>query len=54
MALCEAKIYNYLKKINENDRVFEREGYKINSYIGENGKITMKEFQDLGKIILDK
>ncbi len=54
LSLCEAKIYNYLRKLNENDRVFEREGYKINGYIGENGKITKKEFQNLGKIILDK
>ncbi len=54
MALCEAKIYNYLRKIIENDRTFEREGYKINGYVGENGKILMQEFQSLGKIILDK
>ena len=54
LALCEAKIYNYLRKLYENDRVFEREGYIINGYIGENSKITKQEFQKLGKIILDK
>lgn len=54
IAMCEAKIYNYLRKIKENDRVFEREGYKINGYLGENGKIRADEFEKLGKIILDK
>lgn len=54
MAFCEARIYNCLRKLRENDRVFEREGYRINGYIGENGRIMLKEFQNLGKIILDK
>lgn len=54
LSFCEARIYNSLRKLRENDRVFEREGYRINSYIGENGRIMAKEFQNLGKIILDK
>lgn len=54
LALCEAKIYNYLRKLKENDRVFEEQGYRINGFFGENGKIMGKEFQNLGKIILDK
>lgn len=54
LAICEVKIYNYLRKIKENDRVFEREGYRINGYIGENGKISSEEFLKLGKNILDK
>ena len=54
LSLCEAKIYSYLRKLRENDRVFERNGYKINGYFGENGKIRAEEFKKLGKIILDK
>lgn len=54
LSFCEARIYNSLRKLRENDRVFEREGYRINGYIGENGRIMKKEFQNLGKIILDK
>lgn len=54
IAVCEAQIYSYHRKLKENDRVFENEGYRINGYFGENGKITSEEFQKLGKIILDK
>lgn len=54
LAICEVKIYSYLRKIKENDRVFERKGYRINGYIGENGKISSEEFLKLGKNILDK
>lgn len=54
LAICEAQIYSYHRKLKENDRVFESEGYRINGYFGENGKITSEEFQKLGKIILDK
>lgn len=54
LAVCEAQIYNYHRKIKENDRVFESKGYRINGYFGENGKIMSEEFQKLGKIILDK
>ncbi|MBQ9315160.1 MAG: hypothetical protein IJ220_09280 [Clostridia bacterium] len=49
LSLCEAKIYSYLRKLKENDRVFEREGFKINGYFGENGKIRTEEFMELGK-----
>lgn len=54
LAMCEAQIYSYLRKLKENDRVFESEGYRINGYFGENGKIMLDEFKKLGKIILDK
>lgn len=54
LAICEVKIYNYLRKLKENDRIFEREGYRINGYFGENGKISSEEFLKLGKNILDK
>lgn len=54
LALCEAKIYNCLRKLKENDRVFTREGYMINGFIGVNGKITKHEFERIGKILLDK
>lgn len=54
LALCEARIYSYLRKLKENDRVFEMNGYRINGYFGENGKIMSEDFRKLGKIILDK
>lgn len=54
IAICEAQIYSYHRKIKENDKVFEKEGYRINGYFGENGKITSEEFKKLGKILLDK
>ena len=54
LALCEAQIYSYLRKLKENDREFEKQGFKINGYFGENGKILSEDFQKLGKIILDK
>lgn len=54
LSLCEAKIYSYLRKLKENDRIFEREGYRINGYFGENGKLTSEDFKNLGKKLLDK
>ena len=54
IAICEAQIYIYHRKIKENDKVFEKEGYRINGYFGENCKITSEEFKKLGKILLDK
>lgn len=54
LSFCEAKIYNYQRKLKENARVFERDGYRINGYFGENGKILLDEFRKLGKILLDK
>lgn len=54
LALCEAKIYSYLRRLKENDRVFERENFKINGYFGTNGKILLHEFRNLGKNLLDK
>lgn len=54
LSLCEAKIYSYLRKIKENDRMFEREGFKINGYFGENGKIRLEDFMKLGRKISPK
>jgi hypothetical protein len=45
MSLCEAYIYNYLKNINENEKMFEKSQYSINGYIGNNGKITQQDFE---------
>jgi len=50
--LCEAYIYNYMKRIKENELVFNRSTYKINGYIGNNGKIEQADFERLGKILL--
>ena len=55
LALCEAYIYNYLKKIKENELIFNKSGYKINSYIGTKGIITTEDFERIGeKIVEDK
>ena len=52
LELCEAYIYNYMKRIKENELLFKRSTYKINGYIGNNGKITQEDFERLGKIFL--
>ena len=54
LAVCEAKVYSSLRRLKENDRAFEMNGYRINGYFGENGKILAEEFKKLGKNILDK
>lgn len=50
--LCEAYIYNYMKRIKENELIFNRSTYKINGYIGNNGKIEQEDFERIGKIFL--
>ena len=50
LSLCEAYIYNYMKKIKENELVFNRSKYKINGYIGNNGILVQEDFERLGKI----
>ena len=52
MELCEAYIYNYMKRIKENELLFNRSTYKINGYIGNNGKIEQEDFERIGKILL--
>ena len=49
LSVCEAKLYRPLRKIRDNERVFFTERYKINGYIGKNGKITQEEFEKVGK-----
>lgn len=49
LELCEAYIYNYMKRIKENELLFNRSTYKINGYIGNNGKIEQEDFERLGK-----
>lgn len=49
IALCEAKIYKPLRKLKENERIFNLEKYMINGYIGKRGKITQEEFEKIGK-----
>jgi hypothetical protein len=51
MSLCEAYIYNYLKNISENEKLFEKSQYSINGYIGSNGKITEQDFERLSSAI---
>lgn len=50
--LCEAYIYNHTKRIKENALLFNRSKYKINGYIGNNGKIEQEDFERLGKIFM--
>lgn len=52
LELCEAYIYNYMKRINENELLFKRSTYKINGYMGNNGKIEQADFERIGKIFL--
>lgn len=49
LSLCEAYIYNYMKKIKENELLFNRSEYRINGYIGNNGKICQEDFERIGK-----
>lgn len=50
LSLCEAYIYNYMKKIKENELIFNRSEYRINAYIGNNGNIVQEDFERIGKI----
>ena len=49
LAVCEAKLYRPLRKVKDNEKVFTREKYVINGYIGKNGKITQEDFERIGK-----
>lgn len=49
LALCEAKVYKPLRNLRENNRIFTTEKYIINGYIGRRGKITVEEFEKVGK-----
>lgn len=50
--LCEAYIYNYMKRIKENELLFNRSTYRINGYIGNSGKIEQEDFERIGKIFM--
>ena len=54
LSLCEAKVYSYLKKLKQNDRTFEREGFRVNGYFGQNGKLTAEDFKKFGQKIVQK
>lgn len=47
--LCEAYIYQVMKRIKENEIKFNKSDYKINGYIGNNGKIEQEDFERLGE-----
>ena len=49
LALCEAQIYKPLRKLKDNERLFNTEKYIINGYIGSKGKITTEEFEKIGR-----
>ena len=49
IALCEAQIYRPLRNLKDNGRIFNLEKYIINGYIGKRGKITVEEFEKIGK-----
>lgn len=52
LELCEAYMYNYMKRLKENELLFKRSTYKINGYIGNNGKIQQEDFERIGKIFM--
>ncbi len=54
LALCEAYLYHYRKKIQENEKEFEKSPYRINTYMGNNGKITEEDFKRVGKLFTKK
>lgn len=49
LSLCEAYIYNYMKKIKENELIFNRSEYTINTFLGNNGAICQEDFERVGK-----
>lgn len=49
LAICEAKIYKPLRKLKDNERIFNSEKYVINGYMGIKGKITVEEFEKIGR-----
>ena len=49
LSICEARLYRPFRKLQENKKVFEAENYKINGFIGKNGKITEEEFENIAK-----
>lgn len=52
LELCEAYIYQNMKRIKENENRFQHSEYRINGYIGNNGKIEQADFERLGKIFM--
>lgn len=54
LSLCEAYLYNYLKKIKDNENIFEKSEYKINGYYGNKGNVIGEEFKRLGKTYVKK
>lgn len=49
LALCEAQIYKPLRKLKDNERLFNTEKFIINGYMGIKGKITAEEFEKIGR-----
>lgn len=45
LAICEAQIYDFKKDFKENERRFDKAGYMINTYIGNNGSITEEDIK---------
>lgn len=54
LALSEAYLYQYRRKIQENEKEFVKSPYRINGYIGNNGKIAEDDFQRVGKSFTKK
>lgn len=49
LELCEAYLYQPMKRIKENELRFQHSEYKINGYIGNHGKIEQADFERIGK-----
>lgn len=54
LELCEVYVYQKLKRIRENENRFRHSNYKINGYIGNNGKIEQADFERLGNLFTKK
>lgn len=52
LELCEAYMYQNMKRMKENEFRFHHSQYKINGYIGNNGKIEQADFERLGKLFI--
>lgn len=49
LAICEARVYKPLRKLKDNERIFNGEKYIINGYIGNSGKVTIEQFEKIGR-----
>lgn len=49
--LCEAYLYQSMKRLKENEKLFQQSSFRINGYLGNHGKIAQEDFERLGEIL---